>query len=308
MIKPVFKIKTKKTGKHSAELVLSPLEPGFGHTLGNGLRRVLFTSLSGLAVTQIKIKGVRHQYTTLPGLKEDIVEFSLNVKRVRLRLKQGQGPFKAILEVQGPGEIKAGDIQTPAEIEVVNKDFVLGHLATKKHQLRVEMEVEKGFGYQGVEGKERKIGVIVLDAVFSPVLKVTYGVKSTRVGRRTDLDELTMKVETDGTIKPLKALEQAARILVNHFHHVYEPVFEEKEEEEGGKAIDEVRKLNIEEIGLPTRIANALMKGGFKTVAGLLQADREEVIKVKNLGEKSFAVLVKKLKKKGVDLEAPGQG
>lgn len=304
MTKPVFKVKIKEKSKNYAEISLSPLEPGYGLTLGNALRRVLLVSLSGSAITQVKIKGVRHQYSTLPGLKEDIVDFCLNLKRVRFKVKRGQGPFKAFLEASGPGEIKADDIKTSAEIEVVNKDLVLGSLATKKNKIRVDLEVEKGFGYQPVEQRERKVGFIPLDAIFSPILRVGYEVKSTRVGQQTNLDELIMKITTDGSIEPQFAVKEAAKVLVNHFHHIYEPVFEEEKKETGEKANEEVKKLSVEEIDLPTRIANSLVKGGFKTIGDLLQTDRKEVIKVKNFGEKSFQVLVKKLKKKGIDFEA----
>lgn len=303
MNKPVFRVKVKEKSANYAAISLSPLESGYGLTLGNALRRVLLVALSGSAITQVKIKSVRHQYSTLPGLKEDIVDFCLNLKRVRFKVKRGQGPFKALLELSGPGQIKAGDIKTPAEIEVVNKDLVLGNLATKKNQIQVNLEIETGFGYQPVEQRERKTGFIPLDAIFSPVLRVGYEVKSTRVGQRTNLDELVMKITTDGSLNPQSALEEAAKILVDHFHHIYEPVFEKEKEEPGEKTGEEIKKLSLEEIDLPTRIANALVKAGFKTIGDLLRADRKEVIKVKNFGEKSFQVLVKKLKKKGVDLE-----
>ena len=194
MLKPSFKTTSKNKGKTYGELILSPLEPGYGHTLGNALRRVLLTSLPGAAITQIKIKGARHQFTTLKGLKEDIVEFCLNIKQVRIKIKKGEGPFKITLDAKGPGEIKASNIKTPPEIDIVNKDLILAHLADKKSQLQTEMQIEKGFGYQSAERGKRKIGLILLDATFTPVIRVAYEVKSTRVGRRTDLDKLILKI------------------------------------------------------------------------------------------------------------------
>ncbi len=304
MIKPNFKTTTKKEKKDYGEFVLSPLEQGYGHTLGNALRRVLLTALPGTAITQIKIKGVRHQFTTLPGLREDVVEFCLNIKQLRIKVKRGEGPFKITLEAKGPGTVKASDIATAAELDIVNKDLVLAHLADKKSHLQVEMQVEKGYGYQLTERKNRKIGVIPLDATFTPVIRVTYGVQSTRVGRRTDLDKLLLKVWTDGTIKPSEALEKAAKVLVSHFQQIYEPVFEEKKEEKEKEELsDEVKKLSVEEI-VPTRIANALVKAGYQTIGDLLETKREKILKVKNFGEKSLEILDKKLKKKGVKLAA----
>lgn len=299
MIKPSFKTTAQKEKGDHGEFILSPLEPGYGYTLGNALRRALLTSLSGAAVTQMKIKGVWHQFTTLPGLKEDLVEFSLNVKQVRIKIRKGEGPFTIKLEAKGPGEVKAGDIKTPAEIQVVNKDLVLGHLADRKSSLKVEMEVEKGFGYRLAERKSRRVGIIPLDATFSPILRVSYEVKATRVGRRTDLDKLILKIWTDGTIKPSQALEEASKILVSQFRQIFEPVFEEKEEEKEERVPVEVKRLSVEEI-LPTRIANALFKAGYQTIGDLSQATKEDIMKVKNFGEKSFKALEKNLKKKGV--------
>ena len=300
MLKPNFKITRKKKKSNVAQFILSPLEPGYGHTLGNALRRTLLASLPGAAITQIKIKGIHHQFTTLTGLKEDIVEFCLNLKQVRLKVKAGKGPFKATLDVKGPGEIKAADIKTSAEVEVVNPDLVLGHLADKKARFKAEMQLEKGFGYRLAEKENRKIDVILLDATFTPILQVAYQVKATRVGRRTDLDELTLTLETDGTIDPKMALEESAKILAANFKHVYQPVFEKKKKEKEKGIVDETRRLSVEEIGLPTRIANALVKGGFKTVGSLLKVDKGDILKIKNFGEKSLTILDKKLKKKGV--------
>ena len=303
MLKSSFKTTTKKSEGKYAEFVLSPLEQGYGHTLGNALRRALLTSLPGAAITQVKIKGVLHQFTTLPGLKEDIIGLCLNIKQVRLRIKRGKGPFKIKLEARDPGEIKAGNIKTSAETEIVNKDLIIGNLVGGKSRLQLEMWVEKGFGYQLAVRENRKIGFIPLDAIFTPVVRVAYKVKSTRVGQRTDLDKLILKIWTDGTIKPIGALEEAAKVLVSHFQQIYQPVFEEKKEEKEPDISLGVKKLSVEEI-VPTRIANSLIKGGYETVADLLQAPRDEILKVKNFGERSLKILENKLRSKGVKLEA----
>jgi len=303
MFKSNFKTTTKTEKKDYGEFVLSPLGQGYGHTLGNALRRVLLTSLPGAAVTQVKINGVRHQFTTLPGLKEDIVELCLNIKQIRVRVKRGKGPFELKLEVKGKGEVKAGNVKTPPEVEIINKDFVLGHLSGRNSHLQVEMQVERGFGYELAEKKEGKIGLIPLDATFTPVVRVAYEINSTRVGRRTDLDKLVLRIWTDGTIKPSKALEEAAKILVSHFRQIYEPILVEETEEEEKGISPEIKRLSIEEV-VPTRIANALINGGFKTIGDLLGKRKGDILKVKNFGEKSLKILERKLKKKGVELAA----
>ena len=307
MLKPNFKTIQLKKEKNYGEFVLSPLEQGYGHTVGNALRRVLLTSLFGAALTQVKIKGVYHQFATLKGLKEDIVDFCLNLKQIRIKIKKGEGPFKITIDARGPGEIKASDIKAPPEIEIVNKTLLLGHLADNKSRLQAEMKVEKGVGYRLAAEEKKKIGLILLDSIFTPVVRVGYEIKPTRDGRRTDLDKLILKIWTDGTIDSKMALKEAAKILVSHFQQIYKPVFEkEKGEEktETEKTPLPVMNLSIEEIGLPTRIANSLAKKGFDTVSSLCRARREEVLKTKNFGEKSLLILEKILEKKGVKFAA----
>jgi DNA-directed RNA polymerase subunit alpha len=301
MLTPTFKITAKDERPDSATFIIEPLEQGYGHTLGNALRRALLNSLPGAAVTQVKIKGIRHQFTALKGMSEDIVEFILNLKRVRFRY-EGKNSQTLHLSAQGPGEIRASQIKTPATVTIVNKDHVLGTLADKKASLEAEIVVERGVGYlPAEERKSDQIGVIPVDATFTPVYQVAYTIEPTRVGRRTDLDRLIIDIVTDGTIKPKAALEDAAKLLGAYFKQVYEPkiIKEEKQPIEDLRA-DEVYKLTVEELDLPTRIANALRKGGYKTVKDLTQATEEEIVKVKNLGEKSVQLVTKALKKKDV--------
>jgi DNA-directed RNA polymerase subunit alpha len=308
MLKPQFKVNIDKQTDDFGRFFLEPLEQGYGQTLGNALRRCLLTHLEGAAVTEVKIDGVRHQFTTLEGLKEDIVELILNIKKLRIKYTSGKLDTKGVtlrLEAKGPGGVKASQIKTPAGIEIVNKDLVLAKLADKKSKLSMEMKVQPGIGYSPAE--ERKIetvGVVPVDALFNPVRRVNYKVEATRVGRRTDFDRLIIEIWTDGSTKPLQVLKQAAQSLVDYFKQVYAPVFEKVTEQTPKKATDEeFLNLTVEELDLPTRIVNALIKGGYKTVRDLAGAKRDAIASVKNLGTKSISVIEKKIKDKGLGFQ-----
>lgn len=301
---PSFEAKQVEGDDSEAQIVIEPLEKGYGHTVGNALRRVLLSSLPGAAISSVRIDAVDHQFSTLAGLKEDVVELILNLKQVRIKaVAEETGTLK--IEAEGPTEVKAGDIECEAGFEIVNKDLHIATLAKGK-KLKLEMSVESGTGYS--MAKERvssaAIGEIPVDALFSPVIKVNYRVESTRVGRRTDFDKIIMTVQTDGSIGPSDALKQASRILSRQFTQVYEPVLPEVEEVETRLTPEEAEtlRLTVEELDLPTRIANALRKGGFKTVGDLVGAPKMTVAKVKNLGEKSVDVINEALEKKGVQL------
>lgn len=304
MLKPAFTIKAEEETTNSATFIIEPLEQGYGHTLGNTLRRAMLDSLPGAAITQVKIKGVRHQFTSLKGMSEDIVEFVVNLKRVNIRY-QGDEPETLKLTAQGPGEIKASQIKTPATVEITNKDHVLGTLADKKSKLEAEMVVERGVGYSPLEDrKPDKLGVIPIDALFTPIRRVAYRVEATRVGRRTDLDRLILEVKSNGTIKPQEALEETAKLLESYFKQIYEPKVPKKEKKQKPDLkANEVYRLTVEELDLPTRIANALRKGGYKTVEDLTRATESQIMQVKNLGEKSVELVKKALKKKDVEFK-----
>jgi DNA-directed RNA polymerase subunit alpha len=301
MNSPSFKIKTEKEDKNYARFILEPLEQGYGQTLGNSLRRCLLTSMPGAAITRVKIDSVKHQFSTLEGMKEDIVELILNIKQIRVIYK-GTQEVKLSLKVTGVKEIKAGDIEVPAEVKIVNKDLVLAKLTDKKASLAVEMWVNVGYGYSPAE--ERKtttLGMIPLDAAFAPITRVNYDVETTRVGRRTDLDKLILDIWTNGTIKPKDAVEEAAKVLVGYFQQVYNPKVEPEEEPKVELAENnEILKLTVEELNLPTRIANALRKSGYATVKDLTEATKKDIAKVKNLGGKSVDVIKQKLTEKGL--------
>lgn len=300
---PSFGVQEQDATSTQAVLVIEPLEQGYGHTLGNALRRVLLSSLPGHAITKVKINGVDHQFTTLEGLKEDVMELILNLKEVRIKSESSQtGVLR--LEVKGAREVTAGDITSEGGFEIVNPDLYLSTLAAGK-TLKVEMIVEPGVGYSMAnDRKDISIGEIPVDALFSPVVKVAYKVESTRVGRRTDFDRVLLDVQTTGAVTPLEALNQAAQILAKQFAQIYSPAVQEVIQDEVRLSPEEaeVLRLTVEELDLPTRIANALRKGGFKTVGDLVGAPKDTVAKVKNLGGKSVDLIDDALKKKGVSL------
>ncbi len=300
---PNFQIKEVDATATQATLVVEPLEQGYGHTLGNALRRVMLTSLPGHAVTAVRIQGVDHQYSTLEGMSEDVVELILNLKQIRVKSDSNQAGVLR-LDVKGPKTVTAADIAAEAGFTVVNTDLHIAELAKGK-SLAIEMTVTPGMGYQmAVDHKSPVIGEIPLDALFAPVIKVSYQVEATRVGRQTDYDKLVFQVQTDGSLSPLEAVQQAARILARQFTQVFEPVVAAEPAAEANLSPEEaeVMRLTVEELDLPTRIANALRKGGFKTVGDLSGAPKNVVAKVKNLGEKSVDLINEALAKKGVSL------
>jgi len=307
MIEPIFHIKSEQESATFGRFIIEPLEQGFGQTLGNSLRRVLLSSLPGAVITQIKIGGVKHKFSTLEGMSEDIIDLILNLRQVRFNY-EGEKPVKLELEKSGPGVVKAGDIKTLANVQVINKDLVLANLADKKSSLKIEMMVARGFGYLPAEvGREEKLGVIPLDAAFSPVRRVNYQVEATRVGQRTDLDKLILEITTDGTIKPKEALKASAKILITFFNQIINPKKVEVKKETKSLIDEEAIKLTLEELDLPTRIVNALRKSGYGTVADLLGIKPVDLAKIKNLGEKSIKTVQAALAKKGIKWEPGGE-
>jgi len=300
-----FKVDLKGDEKGYGKFVIEPLEQGYGHTLGNALRRVLLTSLPGAAVTKIKIDGVKHQFSTLEGLKEDIVEFILNVKKIRVVLHK-EGKVELKIKVNGPKQITAGDIEENSDVDIVNKGLYLGTLADKEHKLSATLTVEAGLGYSLSEVREKDdIGTIPLDALFSPVTRVNYKVEATRVGRATDFDKLILEIWTDATIEPKDALKESAKNLVACFAQVYDPKVQAEEVVDvvvSPMISDEILKMTIEELDLPTRITNSLKNGNIETVGQLLGTPRRELLKMKNLGAKSLSSVEEKLREKGVAL------
>ncbi|CAN5299270.1 DNA-directed RNA polymerase subunit alpha [soil metagenome] len=298
----IFEIKEDKKGDNSSMFTISPLAAGYGNTLGVALRRVLLTSLTGAAITKVKIGGVKHQFSTLTGMKEDVLEFLLNLKKVRFA--NVEGSVKATLNVTNSGEVKAGDIKLSGGVKVANPDLVLANLA-KGAKLVAEMTVEAGVGSSPFEEREKEsVGVIALDAVFSPVTRVTYKIEETRVGRITNYDKLILEVTTDGTVTPSDALKSTSKILVSYFQQIVNPKAIVKKEEvvaQDTNDLGQAGKLSVEEIGLPTRVANALVKSGYETVEKLVNAKKEDLMHVRNLGEKSLKIVRIALAEKGVE-------
>lgn len=303
MLDPIFKVKADKESADYGKFVIEPLNEGYGHTVGNSLRRVLLTSIKGAAITTVKIDGVKHQFSTYPGLKEDIVEFLLNIKKIKLSIADDK-PVKLTLVKKGAGEIFAGDIEVAAGVTIANPDLYLGTLSDKKAKLEVEMMAQTGYGYDTTDQrKSDEVGLLQVDSIFTPVIRVNYKVEATRVGRMTNLDKLILEIWTDKTVSPRAVLEEAAKILVSYFLQVYEPKAEISEGVAVTPAVsDEVLKMRIEELDIPTRIVNALANGSIETVGQLLGTPRTELMKLKNLGSKSLGVVEEKLREKGVAL------
>ncbi len=304
MIDPTFQVKVEKESRDFGVFILEPLQRGYGQTLGNALRRVLLSSLPGAAITKAKISGTKHLFSTLKGLKEDIVEFTLNIKKIRLAYS-GDKPVKISLSKTGPGPIVAGDFEVPAEVEIINKDLVLGNLSDSSSHFKGDFWVESGYGYVPFEERpSEEIGIIPLDAIFTPIKRVNYKVSATRVGRVTDFDKLTLEIITDGTIKPKDAFIFAAKKLTAFFTQVYNPKEVLVDEELPERQTDgQEESLTVEELGLPTRIVNALLKVGVKNVAELKQIGSKKLSKVKNLGGKSLKIIEAALVEKDIRME-----
>ncbi|MBI2600703.1 DNA-directed RNA polymerase subunit alpha [Candidatus Daviesbacteria bacterium] len=299
----MFKIKPELEKDNYTKFVIEPLEQGFGNTLGNGLRRVLLSSLEGSAITSVKIDGVAHQFSTIEGVSEDVIEIILNIKKVRVNV-HSDSPIKLSLKVSGKKAVQAKDIEVLGDGEIANPEQHIANVNDAKAKLNIEMTAEKGKGYSVAdERKNGEIGVIAIDALFSPVVAVNYSIEPTRVGRSTNYDKLTLEVTTDGTISSLDAVNQAARILSDTFREVYEPDTEEVvAEDQGTKISGETLELTIEELDLPVRITNALKAIEINTIGDLINMPRAQLLKAKNLGSKSLSLISEKLSERGLSL------
>ncbi len=285
----------------SGTFVIEPLMAGFGQTLGNALRRVLLSNLTGAAVTKIRIDGVSHEFSTIPGVKEDVVQLLLAVKQVRFAV-HSEEPQTVKLEAKGPGQITAADLKLPSGVEVTNPDSILATLADTKAKLSLELTVEKGQGYRQAPEENLPIGVIGLDAKFSPITRVNYTVEDTRVGQATNLDKLTMLIETDGSISAHDALVKASSILVEAFgyldgsHQVSaDATSAQSAAKKAAPAGGIEGSTTLEELGIATRVLNSLKKAGIETVDDLRSKDRDELLSIKNLGEKSLDEVLEKI-------------
>jgi len=288
--------------------VVEPLERGYGTTLGNSLRRVLLSSLPGYAITSAKIEGILHEFSTIPGVKEDVTEIVLNLKSVILKI-HGDGPKTIYIEANGECEIKAGDIKTDSEVEILNPDLHIASLDTGAH-INMEMTCDKGRGYVSAERNKQLmqpiIGVIAIDSIYSPVSKVNYTVENTRVGQITDYDKLTLEVWTNGTINAKEAVSLGAKILNEHLN-LFGDLSDEAYDTEimvikndSGK--ERVLEMTIEELDLSVRSFNCLKRASINTVEDLICKTEDDMMKVRNLGRKSLDEVVAKLNTLGLDL------
>ncbi len=300
----MFKVTEENLKDNTATINIEPLENGFGHTLGNSLRRTMLTSLTGAAVTSVKITGVQHQFSTIPGVIEDVIQIILNLKKIRIKLYSDK-PIHIKIVKTGAGEVKGSDIDTMGNGEIGNPEAHIATISDSKTKLNIEMTVELGTGY--ISAEERKmseIGVLPIDAIFSPVVSVNYTVDQTRVGRRTDFDKLTMVITTDGTMTPLEAVTKAAQILSNQFKQVYDPQEVAVTEESAAPSFvtDDVLKASVEELDLPVRITNALKAIEVDTIGKLTTVSPSQLMKAKNLGAKSLGLISEKLAERGLNL------
>ncbi len=299
----------KSDGKY-AKFVLSPLERGYGTTLGNALRRVLLSSLPGVAVNSVKIDGVHHELSTIPGVKEDVTEIILAIKGLTAKL-HGESPKTVYIEAEGEGEVTAGDIKADSEVDILDPGM---HIATlgKDAKLYMEITIDKGRGYVSAERNKQltqlPIDVIAVDSIYTPVLKVNFHVEDTRLGQITDYDKLTLEVWTDGTISAKEAVSQAANLLNEHLklfidlseEEYKETQFTENDNNDKGKILE----MTIEELDLSVRSFNCLKRAGINTVDDLINKSEEEMMKVRNLGRKSFEEVRDKLTSLGFTLNS----
>ena len=288
--------------------VIEPLERGFGHTLGNALRRVLLSSLSGAAVTSVQIDGVQHEFSTIPGVKEDVTEIILNFKELAIKLFSDD--VKRIeIDAKGPCELTAGDIHVDDEVEIVNPDLHIATLDESAH-LHMFITMDHGRGYvQAEKNKDAQtpIGVIPIDSIYTPIRKVNYTVDDTRVGQITDYDRLTLEVTTDGTIQPDEAISTAARILTEQlslFCRLTDQIIPPTVVEPEDNKVERLLEMTIEELDLSVRAYNCLKRAGINTVNELVQRNQEDMMKVRNLGKKSLEEVEQKLEGLGLSLRA----
>lgn len=306
--KPVVKSIEKSEDGLYAKFVVEPLERGYGTTLGNAMRRILLSSLPGAAVTSVKIEGVLHEFSTVPNVKEDVVEIILNLKELSIKA-EGEMPKTVVVDVAGPSEVTGADIRSDGSVEIVNKDI---HLATVSEggRLYMEITIDKGRGYVVAEKNKKAgqpIGVLPVDSIYTPIKRVNYTVENTRVGQVTDYDKLTLELWTNGTIDTDEAVSLAAKILIEHFKLFLSltdtadkvEIMVEKEEDKKDKLLD----MTIEELDLSVRSYNCLKRAGINTVQELVQKTEEDMMKVRNLGKKSLEEVQQKLANLGLSLK-----
>lgn len=308
--KPKIEIAEISDDKKYGRFVVEPLERGYGTTLGNSLRRIMLSSLPGVAVSQVKIDGVVHEFSSISGVKEDVTEIIMNIKSLAIKnTSETNEPKTAYIEFEGDGVVTAGDIQVDPDIEILNPDLVIATLSGSDSKLYMELTITKGRGYVSSDKNKNPdlpIGVIPVDSIYTPVERVNLTVENTRVGQITDYDKLTLDVFTNGTLEPDEAVSLAAKVLSEHLNSFIDlsenartaEIMVEKEDNEKEKVLE----MNIDELELSVRSYNCLKRAGINTVAELINRTPEDMMKVRNLGRKSLEEVVQKLNSLGFNL------
>lgn len=305
----------------SGKFEISGCYPGYGATLGNALRRVLLSSLEGAAINSVKIKGVAHEFSTIEGVKEDVVQIILNLKKIRFQMHSDE-PVKVSLKFKGEGVVTAADIKCPSSVEIVSKEQIIANITDKKVELEMELEVSRGLGYVPVEQQEREekeIGVIAIDAVYTPIRRVNYEVENSRIGKRTDYNKITLEIVTDGSIDPQEAFLKAVGILVEQFstligievekekkavkEEIKVAEIEEKTEVQE-EAVEDPLKIKIEDLkSLSTRTLNVLQASNVKKVKDIVKCDDEKILALEGMGEKGLKEIKKAIGEFGLTLK-----
>ena len=289
----------EENNANSATFDIEPLHAGYGNTLGNSLRRVLLSSIEGAAIVAFRIEGASHEFTTIPGVKEDAIDIMLNIKNVRLKSFSDE-PVELRLEKKGAGPVTAGDIKTTADVQVINPEQIICNIDDPKKSVLIDLVVETGRGYQTIEDSSSKrihSDMIAVDAIFSPVLRVRYKVENTRVGQETNLDKLLLSIETDGSMSPREAFEEAAAILVNQYTALAGSTVVDSAPALGQDKGDETNELNtpVEELNLSARTANALINNDIRTVHDLVTLSEQDLRELKGFGSKALDEVNEKL-------------
>jgi DNA-directed RNA polymerase subunit alpha len=318
----VPRITAEKADDRHGTFVIEPLDKGFGYTFGNSLRRVLLSSLGGAAITSVRIEGVAHEFSTVPGVKEDVTDIVLNLKDLVVRMHTDADEVEAPLVATGPGEVKAKDIDLPSGVEILNPDAPIATLE-KKTKLEIYLTIGRGRGYSPAEvnkSDEQPIGVIPIDSIFSPIRRASYSVAAARVGQRTDFDKLTLELETDGSIEPGAALREASEILIKSLAiftdadrveeltarepaPVHTPDTIPGAASDGNASNNGLDEILIEELELGVRSYNCLKRAGVQTVGDLVRKTRSELNAIPNFGQKSIEEVIENLHGRGLDLK-----
>ena len=309
--------------KNQAVFEIEGLYPGYGVTIGNALRRVLLSSLEGASITEVKIKGAPHEFSTMQGILEDGIIILLNLKKLRFKIHEGDA-YKIELKIKGEKEVKGSDFKIPSQVELVNPDTHIATITDKKTELEIEIHVQKGLGYEPKDQrktqfenkavspssgtKKTEIGVIATDAIYTPIKNTNFQVENMRVGDRTDFDKLSLEIETDGTITPEEAFFEASDILIKHFNIIFEgkATGSGKKEASGDEKekTSDAAQINVEDLKFTGRTLNALLKNNIKTVGGILRKSEKTLTELEGMGEKAISEIKRKIKKLGFEIKS----